>query len=342
MEKIRMMKKTSFCAALIAVAAFGQDAATFEVATIKPSAPLDAPKMMAAIQSGEPMPIGPHVGAHGAEYLYMNLKSLIVHAYQVKPYQVSGPDWLDQQRFDIVAKYPYGATKADAPRMLRSLLEERFRLKVHKSTEEHSVLALVAGRGGPKLKASAGKPMPIDENAPLKPGERMVDGPAGKPMLVRTDLASGAVIVDIGEQGRMSYRIDRSATSPVIHIEFSMVTMTGFASMVTQVLTQLAGGAARQVVDLTEIKGNYEASLDLSVDDMIAMVRKAGLDIPPSANGASGAAVNDGSGIPIASDPGAGLSLTDAVRSMGLRLESRKAPVEQLIVDHAERKPTDN
>src|SRR5215469_17481113 len=116
MEMVRMMKKTSFCGALIAVAAFGQDAATFEVATIKPSAPLDTPKMMAAIQSGEPMPIGPHVGAHGAQYLYMNLKSLIVHAYQIKPYQVSGPDWLEQQRFDIVAKYPDGATKADAPR----------------------------------------------------------------------------------------------------------------------------------------------------------------------------------------------------------------------------------
>jgi uncharacterized protein (TIGR03435 family) len=338
----RTIKKTSFCGAFIAVTAFGQGAATFEVATIKPSAPLDTAKMMAAIQSGEQMPIGPHVGAHGAEYLYMNLKSLIVHAYQVKPYQVSGPDWLEQQRFDIVAKYPEGATKADAPRMLRSLLEERFKLKVHRSTEEHPVLALVATRGGPKLKASTSKPMPIDENAPLKPGERKVDGPEGKPMLVRTDLTSGAVIVDMGEQGRMSYKINRTATPPVIHIEFSMVTMAGFASMVTQILTQVAGGGGRPVVDLTQIEGNYEASLDLSLDDMIAMVRRAGLDIPPNPNGASGASAGDGTGIPVASDPGAGLSLTDAVRSMGLKLESRKAPVEQLVVDHAERKPAEN
>src|SRR5262249_20905254 len=161
---------------------------------------------------------------------------------------------------------------------------------------------------------------------------------------VRTDLTSGAVIVDMGEQGRMSYKFNRAATPPVIHIELSMVTMTGFASMMTQILTQVAGGAARQIVDMTQIEGSYEALLDLSLDDMIAMVRNAGLDIPPSTPGAIGSpAVSEAAGPPIATDSGAsGLSLTDAVRFLGLKLESRKAPVEQLIVDHAEKKPVEN
>ena len=44
------------------------------------------------------MPIGPHIGVNRAEYLYMSLKSLIVYAYRAKPYQVSGPDWLEQER----------------------------------------------------------------------------------------------------------------------------------------------------------------------------------------------------------------------------------------------------
>jgi uncharacterized protein (TIGR03435 family) len=32
----------------------------------------------------------------------------------------------------------------------------------------------------------------------------------------------------------------------------------------------------------------------------------------------------------------------DAVQSMGLKLESRKATVDQLIVDHIEKTPTEN
>ena len=332
------MKRALFCVVLAAVTALGQRMLEFEVASIKPAAAPNPARMLAALQAGGQMPVGPHLGPHRAEYLYMNLKSLIVYAYQVKPYQVSGPDWLEQQRFDIVAKYPVSAAKADAPQMLQSLLEERFKLKVHKSTEERPVFGLVPGRGGPKLKASEGKPVPIDDNAPLKPGERKVDGPGGKPMLVRTDLTSGAVIVDMGEEGRMSYRINRATAPPVIHIELSMVTMTGFASMMTQILTQVAGGASRQIVDMTHIEGNYEASLDLSIEDMIAMVRNAGVDIPAGAPG-----MVSETGAPSASDPGAaGLPLADAVRSMGLRLESRKAPIEELIVDHAEKKPIEN
>jgi uncharacterized protein (TIGR03435 family) len=240
---------------------------------------------------------------------------------------------LEQQRFDIVANYPPGATKTDAPRMLQSLLEERFRLQVHKSTEERPVLGLVVDKGGTKLKPSAGKPAPIDEEAPLKPGERKVDGPDGKPMLVRTDLSSGALVVDLGEQGRMSYKVNRAATPPVIHVDLNMVTMVGFASMMTQILTQVGGAGGRQIVDMTGVEGHYEASFDLSVDDMIAMVRNAGVEIPVTGTAAQATA----------SDPGgAGISLADAVRSMGLKLESRKAPVELLIVDRVEKKPTEN
>lgn len=329
---------------LIAAAVFAQGKAVFEVATVKPAAPLDTAKMMAAIQSGGALPLGPHIGAHSAEYRYMTLKNLIVHAYGVKPYQVSGPAWLDQQRFDILAQYPEGATKDDAPRMLQSLLEERFQLKVHKSVEERPVLALAIGRSGPKLQASAARPAPIDENAPLKPGERKVDGPEGRPMLVRTDLAHGAVSVDLGEQGRMSYRFDREASPPVIHIELSMVTMTGFATMMTQILAQVGGSGGRQIVDSTGVEGNYDVSFDLSLDDMMAMVRTAGLDLPAGAPAGTGAAVaSDAGGVPVAPEPrAAGLSLAEAVRSMGLRLESRKAAVEQLVVDHAERQPAAN
>ncbi len=101
------------------------------------------------------------------------------YAYGVKPYQITGPDWMATTRFDIVAKMPQGSTKDDAPKMLQSLLEDRFNLMAHRASAEHPVLALVMGKGGPKLKASPNKPVAIDESAPLKPGEMKMDGPEG-------------------------------------------------------------------------------------------------------------------------------------------------------------------
>ncbi len=116
--------------------------------------------------------------------------------------------------------------------------------------------------------------------------------------------------------------------------------MAGFADMMTQLMTQLGGGAGgRQIVDMTGIKGNYDASLEISLAEIIAMARAAGANIPVAAPGGGAGA----GAIPTASDPGGGgSSLTDAVQSMGLKLESRKAMVDQFIVDHVEKMPTEN
>src|SRR5580658_5806226 len=103
--------------ASIAISVFGQANPAFEVATIKPSAPLDQAKMIAALQDGK-MPYGATIDDRRAEYKYLDLKTLLTYAYGVKPYQITGPDWMASERFDIVAKMPEGSTKADAPKML--------------------------------------------------------------------------------------------------------------------------------------------------------------------------------------------------------------------------------
>src|ERR1700689_1537871 len=162
--------------ALIAIAALAQTKPAFEVATIKPSPPMDVAKIAAAVQAGGKMPIGANVDSLRAEYKYLDLRSLISFAYGVKPYQITGPDWMATTRFDIVGKMPEGSKKEDAPKMLQALLEERFKLMTHRASAEHPVLALVTGKGGPKLQPSAGTPTAIDENAPLKPGESRMDG----------------------------------------------------------------------------------------------------------------------------------------------------------------------
>jgi len=324
-------------AVLTATAAFAQTKPAFEVATIKPSPPMDVTKLAAALQAGGKMPVGANIDAHRAEYLYLDLKSLMTMAYGVKPYQISGPDWLSAEHFDIVATMPEGSRKEDAAKMLQTLLEDRFKLTTHRASAEHPVLALIVGKGGPKLKASTETPVAIDETAPLKPGELKMDGSTG-PVRVKVDVTTGSSVIDMGLQGKMAYRVNPATQT--FHIDFSMTTMAGFADMITQLFAQLGGTGGRQVVDMTGIKGNYDASVELSLAELIAMARAAGADIPA---GAPGGAAGQGNSAAVASDPGGGgTSLTDAVQAMGLKLESRKATVDQLVVDHIEKTPTEN
>jgi uncharacterized protein (TIGR03435 family) len=81
-----------------------------------------------------------------------SLKRLIERAYSVKPFQVSGPGWLESVHFDIAAKYPEGTKNADRPLMLRTLLEDRFKLAAHMESKEMQGYALVVAKSGFKLK----------------------------------------------------------------------------------------------------------------------------------------------------------------------------------------------
>src|SRR3954468_11632842 len=134
----------------------------FEVATIKLAPPLN-PAMAAAGK----MHIGMNVDAARVDIGYLSLNDLIMAAYKVKQHQVTGPDWMKNQRFDILAKMPEGATKEQVPEMLQGLLSERFGLTFHKEMKEQSVYGLVVAKGGPKLKESSTE----EEPAP-KPDEK--------------------------------------------------------------------------------------------------------------------------------------------------------------------------
>ncbi|HWE50405.1 MAG TPA: TIGR03435 family protein [Bryobacteraceae bacterium] len=335
----RIITNVFFGFALFVVAVPAQTKLAFEVATVKPAAPIDQARMLAAIQAGGKVPFGANVGDGRAEYRFLALKDLIALAYGVKPYQISGPDWMGTARFDIVAKMPEGSSKADANQMLQSLLEERFKVAVHRSSAEHPVLAIVVGKGGPKLKASSGTPVAIDESVPLKPGEMKSEGPDGE-IRVSVDMSTGSAVVNTGTKGKMAYKVNPASQS--MHLEFSMVTLSGFADMLTQLFTQLSGGKGSQIVDMTGIQGNYEASLDVSLADLMNMARSMGMNVPPAGPGVGNQTAGSQAEPAVASDPTGSTSLTDAVQSLGLKLESRKATVEQLVVDRAEKTPTEN
>lgn len=324
---------TFACVFLVTGAAPAQTASrpAFEVASVKP-AEMDMQKMAAAMMAGGAIKMGPHIDGAQAEYTAMPLNQLIAMAYNVKPFQISGPDWMATTRFDIKAKMPAGSTKDDAALMLQTLLEERFKLSVRRETKEHNVLALVVGKGGSKMKETEpGKP--LDESAPLKPGESSMSTIDG-PMRMTIDAKGMGSTVDMGNKGRYTTKIDPSTMTA--HMLGTQITMQVFVNMLNQ-LSQMGGaGGTRTIIDMTELKGTYEVAIDFSLADLMAMARSQGMDVPGGGGAAGGAGAN------AAPTPGGGTSITDAVQALGLKLESRKAPIEQLIVDHVEKTPTEN
>jgi uncharacterized protein (TIGR03435 family) len=317
---------------LISGAAFGQTSAAakfFDVATIKPAAPLDFAQIRADMQAGKMPRLGPHVDAARAEYIYMTLKQLLAIAYHVKEYQISGPDWISDEHFDIEATIPEGATRDDVPAMLQSLLKERFKLTAHTSTEEHKVLALIVGKSGPKLK-EAPAPAAIDVNAPLKPGEQQMDGPDGPVRILRN--SDGSMTFNLGDRGSVTNRVN--AQNQSLDIESNGVTMAGFADTLTRVL-QLGNQSGPLVVDQTGLKGYYAVTTEISFADLMASARAFNRGAPPSSDTNANPAA-------AASDPTGGQTVFASVEKLGLKLEERKAPVEQLVIDHMEKTPTEN
>jgi uncharacterized protein (TIGR03435 family) len=302
---------------------------SFDVATVKPAAPIDFAQLRADLQAGKVPRLGQHVDASRAEYIYMTLKQLIAIAYRVKEYQISGPDWIGDEHFDIEATIPDGATRDEVPDMLQSLLKDRFKLTAHTSTEEHKVLALIVGKNGPKLK-EAPAPAAIDVNAPLKPGEQQMDGPDGPVRILRN--SDGSMTFNLGDRGTVTNHMNTQNQS--LDIESNGVTMAGFADTLTR-LMHLGNPNGPLVVDQTGLKGYYEVTTEISFADLIASSRAFNHGVPPSSDANNNPAA-------AASDPTGGQTVFASVERLGLKLDERKASVEQLVIDHMEKTPTDN
>jgi uncharacterized protein (TIGR03435 family) len=307
---------------------------SFEVATVKPAAPLDMQRLAADVQAGRMPKIGPQIDASRATYTYMSLTELISLAYKVRAYQIDGPLWLRDERFDIEARTPEGTSKDDVPAMLRSLLEERFKLVAHHAQEEHKVLALVVGKNGVKLKESAAAPQAFDPNSPLQPGERQENDPEG-PVRMKID-SDGTFTMNFGARGTVVQKMDRQTMT--MHFESNGVTMDGYAWLLSSLLLKMGGANSRQVVDMTGLKGYYQIDTEISLTDLMAMARGQGMNVPTAPqNGTANA-----NSIPEASDPAGGMSLFQSVEQMGLKLEDRKATVDRLVIDHVEKTPTED
>jgi uncharacterized protein (TIGR03435 family) len=84
----------------------------------------------------------------------VNLKTAIRWAWHVSEFQVTGPDWLDSERYEIAAKAAAPAPEEQLRLMMRALLQERFKLALHRQTKELSVFVLTVGKNGLKVQES--------------------------------------------------------------------------------------------------------------------------------------------------------------------------------------------
>ena len=183
-------------AAFAVMAAHAADQKSFDVASIRPAQPG---------QRGDGVQMEPGV----VTLRNATLRSCIRFAYHVEDYQISGPSMLDEARFDIVAKAATAAPGDDLRLMMRSLLDERFKLAFHKEPREMTALVLVVAKGGHKL-----TPNEVEGKPSFQTGKLNLTG-KGATLGQLTDFLSHElrqpVIDQTGLTGRFDFFLDINA-----------------------------------------------------------------------------------------------------------------------------------
>jgi len=224
-------------------------------------------------------------------YPVINLKMLLLNAYDLKGSQIVGPDWMDTEYFQIEATMPPDTTKEQFRAMLQDLLLERFKAKIRLETKEVRGYALVVGKNGPKLK-------------------KFVEVP-GADYSGRTTLSRSGVAADgFNKQALVPPGRAKLYTT----IGARGVRMTGQDQTMGALADSLVVFVKRPVVDSTGLTAKYNFTLTFLPD---------GARVLPSAD-------------PLP-------NIFAALQSqLGLRLEPKQSTQTTIIIDHIEKKPTQN
>lgn len=283
------------CIGLLAGMAGGGFGQEFEVASIKTYVAPAGGAPRGNAQGGPDLADPARV-----RYVNQSLKDLLMSAYGVKAYQVSGPAWLDAQKFEIAAKVPEGATAGQVKIMLRNLLAERFKLAAHRETRELPVFELTVGKSGPKMKVASDKPADTPDSLPT--------GPPGAPIMAGRVKMGGDGCPDFPDlrlASRLFFMNGRGCLTAV------QETMAGLAGM-------LSDRFDRPVLDKTGLTGKYDFTLHFDPSGVVGTMSAGGGDNPlPDVFAA-------------------------VQQQLGLRLESRKAPIDLLVIDSADKLPAEN
>ncbi len=146
----RVLKATLASVALLAsVSRTGRcqpSTLAFEVADIKPSAPLNSLKRKPQLLPGGRLDIPD-----------ASLKNLMGMAYGVPDAMIiGGPEWADHQRFDVLAKAPSDAAMPALREMMQALLAERFKLVIHRDGRAMRAYVMTVGKREPRYREGSG------------------------------------------------------------------------------------------------------------------------------------------------------------------------------------------
>jgi uncharacterized protein (TIGR03435 family) len=238
------MRPIALLALALAAASLYAQKPEFEVASVRVSNP----------QAEATVTAGMRLDGAQVRFTALTLKGYISAAYRVKLYQITGPDWINTERYDISATLPENS-KAQVPEMLQTLLADRFGLKFHREKKDFPVYVLEQAKGGVKLQ-------PVAQDA--------VD-PEAATAVAGTGSAQG-IAINLGRGASIAFADNR--------FEAKKLTMA-------QAAASLERFVDRPVVDMTGVAGAYDFTLDLSEDDYRGMLIRsainAGVVLPPQA-----------------------------------------------------------
>ena len=265
----------------------------FEVASVRPVAPGDAQ-----------INIGMHIDGAQVRFNFLSVRDCMRLAYEMKNYQLIGPDWFATDHFNISAKLPAGSGQEQVREMLQNLPIDRFRMTIHREKRDFAVYALTLGKSGLKLQESA-------------PDTGIADTPKAALDVKATANVTG-VYVDLGNGAYFTFTDN--------HLIGHKMPMWRIADLLNTFMD-------KPVVDMTGLNTatSYDMSLAVTPEDyrvlQMRSAMKSGMILPPEA-----ASLAD---LPAE-------SFTSAIEGAGLRLEARKAPLDVIAIDHADRTPTEN
>jgi uncharacterized protein (TIGR03435 family) len=278
------------------------DKPKFEVASVRQNTADDG-KVMIGIQPG---------GRFTA--VNVPLWDLIRQAYGLQRTQIVGAtDWTETARFDIVAK-----AEGDIPRagpgapigplnfMLQDLLEDRFELRAHRETREMPIYALTLARSD-RTPGGGLRPSAVDCAAMRGRGGRV--GPPPGPPPPGAGAPNAAAAVGWPERPPCGMRM---APHEVRAGAATLAQLTQVLSQVTQ----------RIVIDRTGLEGRFDIDLTFTPDRLPQGPPPPGVPLPSI-------------------DPNGPSIFTAVQEQLGLKLESERAPVEVLVIDHVERPTPD-
>jgi uncharacterized protein (TIGR03435 family) len=190
-------------------------------------------------------------------------------------------------------------------------------------------MILTVGKNGPKMKVVDAAP-PFDPTTappPPAPGGRgpMTMGKDGFPDM--TKLAGG-----------------RGGGGPMLMMMPGKAKMVCTSCPMSRLVDTLGNQLGKPVVDMTELKDNYEFTLIFEPDmsGMRGPMMAARAMSGGGPEGGGGGRGGDSGPAPAGNDEPAPPLLSAVQDQLGLKLEAKKAPVDLVVIDKVEKVPTDN